>query len=56
MKTYYAVQGLYRGEWRTLFAPYKTSADAKAKLAELVETNPACKYRWIRISGHITYV
>jgi hypothetical protein len=47
---YYAVQGLRRGQWETLFAPFPKAADALAKRAELKERNPACKYR-VRFFG-----
>jgi hypothetical protein len=45
MSIYYAVQGLRNGQWTTLFAPFHTSNDAMAMLANLKVSNPACKYR-----------
>ena len=48
--TFYAVQGLYRNEWMTLFAPYERSSEAKTKMIDLQEANPACKYRYVRVT------
>lgn len=47
--TYYAVDGLYRDAWRTLFAPYLTRGDALAMRDRLARDNPACRYRAIRV-------
>jgi hypothetical protein len=55
-RSFYEVQGLYRGEWTKLFGPYRYPAIARNKMAELEKRNPACSYRWVRISGNITYV
>lgn len=54
--TFYAVQGLYRNEWTTLFAPFEYSSEAKTKQIELENDNPACEYRYVRIADGITYV
>lgn len=49
MEPYYAIQGLYRGEWMTIFSPFKTAQAAQEALAALKGGNPMSKYRWILI-------
>ena len=49
---YYAVQGLYLGEWKTLFAPYQTLADAVRKMHALGEANPLCRYQVIEVTDN----
>jgi len=44
MSVYFMIQGLYRGEWTTLFEPL-TRWEAVEKYRELTERNPACRYR-----------
>lgn len=44
MSSFFAVQGLYRGEWKTLFV-LPSNAAANEKIKALREANPACKYR-----------
>jgi len=46
---YYAVQGLRRGAWHTLFAPYLTGRDANAMRDRLARDNPQCRYQTIRV-------
>jgi hypothetical protein len=51
----YAIQGMRNNEWITLFSPIASSAAAKARLRELMQANPACRYRlrWFAASEPI---
>ena len=48
---WYAVQGLYLGNWKTLFSPYFTRGSALDMLDHLADKNPDCLYRVVEIES-----
>ena len=45
----YEIEGFRNRAWTVLFTSYKSAIEALAYCKKLRETNPACRYRVVRV-------